>query len=291
MARLPTPGSDNGTWGDILNNFLLVEHAANGKLKNNFIKTINSSSADSTGNINLPQDGSVSTPSLRTLGIGAQQAASGDHTHSGGLAVTSTQEPKAIRVASSVGTSTEAARADHAHAGLIQAVFRPGAYTALVPVTSSTTTMGNGNLYLYPVYIPRSVTLDRIGVHMTTIADSGQFRFIVYSDDGTGFPGNLFADLGGNAATANAEHVISQPLDAGIYWFGIVLQNYSGTIQPTVRSATTANITPASDTPPIGGASVSCYFVGSITGTPPSPFPASYSATAHSPRIYVRVAN
>lgn len=33
MSRLPNPGSDDGTWGDILNNFLSVEHNADGTLK------------------------------------------------------------------------------------------------------------------------------------------------------------------------------------------------------------------------------------------------------------------
>src|SRR5690606_18219653 len=35
MARLPRPGSDEGTWGDILNSFLAVSHNADGTLKNN----------------------------------------------------------------------------------------------------------------------------------------------------------------------------------------------------------------------------------------------------------------
>jgi len=33
MVRLPTPGSDNGQWGDLLNTFLQVEHNADGTLK------------------------------------------------------------------------------------------------------------------------------------------------------------------------------------------------------------------------------------------------------------------
>lgn len=33
MARLPRPGADNGTWGNILNDFLAVEHNADGTLK------------------------------------------------------------------------------------------------------------------------------------------------------------------------------------------------------------------------------------------------------------------
>ena len=33
MSRLPVPGSDNGTWGDILNDFLSVEHNSDGTQK------------------------------------------------------------------------------------------------------------------------------------------------------------------------------------------------------------------------------------------------------------------
>lgn len=33
MARLPIPGSDDGTWGDILNDFLSVEHNPDGTQK------------------------------------------------------------------------------------------------------------------------------------------------------------------------------------------------------------------------------------------------------------------
>ncbi len=33
MSRLPTPGSDNGSWGDILNDYLSVAHASDGTIK------------------------------------------------------------------------------------------------------------------------------------------------------------------------------------------------------------------------------------------------------------------
>lgn len=45
MTRLPQPGGDVGTWGDILNGFLLTEHNADGSLKfrtNGELATINS---------------------------------------------------------------------------------------------------------------------------------------------------------------------------------------------------------------------------------------------------------
>lgn len=33
MARLPVPGSDSGTWGDILNTFLQAAHNTDGTIK------------------------------------------------------------------------------------------------------------------------------------------------------------------------------------------------------------------------------------------------------------------
>lgn len=34
MARLPQPGSDQGTWGGILDEFLMVGHNADGTIRN-----------------------------------------------------------------------------------------------------------------------------------------------------------------------------------------------------------------------------------------------------------------
>lgn len=39
MARLPTPGSDDGTWGTVLNDFLLQAHASNGLIKPGAVTT------------------------------------------------------------------------------------------------------------------------------------------------------------------------------------------------------------------------------------------------------------
>lgn len=45
MSRLPTPGSDEGAWGDILNDFLSVEHNSDGTLKTS--GSISSKASDS----------------------------------------------------------------------------------------------------------------------------------------------------------------------------------------------------------------------------------------------------
>ena len=45
MARLPNPGSDDGTWGQILNDFLLQAHNADGTLKPGSVHTTSLSAA------------------------------------------------------------------------------------------------------------------------------------------------------------------------------------------------------------------------------------------------------
>lgn len=37
MARLPTPGSDDNIWGDVLNDYLQTSHNADGTIKNNTV--------------------------------------------------------------------------------------------------------------------------------------------------------------------------------------------------------------------------------------------------------------
>jgi hypothetical protein len=52
MARLPTPGSDDGIWGGVLNDFLLESHKNDGSLKDGNIATA------------AIQDGAITAPKL-----------------------------------------------------------------------------------------------------------------------------------------------------------------------------------------------------------------------------------
>lgn len=62
MTRLPQPGADDGTWGDILNDFLAQSHAADGLLKNNSV-TSSQIAPNSVTNGAL-QDGVISSVKL-----------------------------------------------------------------------------------------------------------------------------------------------------------------------------------------------------------------------------------
>lgn len=86
MPRLPNPGSDSGTWGNILNEFLEVSHNSDGTLKST--ASIPDDSISSAKIINgavtgAKLDPALSNPAagtagLRSLGIGANQAAAGN---------------------------------------------------------------------------------------------------------------------------------------------------------------------------------------------------------------------
>lgn len=40
MSRLPTPGSDEGTWGSVLNDFLMQAHTSDGSLKDGIVSNV-----------------------------------------------------------------------------------------------------------------------------------------------------------------------------------------------------------------------------------------------------------
>lgn len=79
MSRLPTPGSDDNTWGDVLNDFLGVSHAADGTIK-----------ASVVGSSQIVDGSIVSGDISATAGITKTQLASAVQT-SLGLADTALQ--------------------------------------------------------------------------------------------------------------------------------------------------------------------------------------------------------
>lgn len=77
MARLPVPGSDNGTWGDVLNDYLAVAHDTAGNLK-----------ADAVSSSVL-QDNSISETKLNVTGGSDGQVLTKNSALTGGLEWTS----------------------------------------------------------------------------------------------------------------------------------------------------------------------------------------------------------
>jgi|GEM_PF-3643235 len=75
MSRLPQPGSDDGTWGAILNDYLNVSHASDGTLKQVALTTAGAEQTANKGAANgyasLGVDGKVPVAQLPTMpGVG-----------------------------------------------------------------------------------------------------------------------------------------------------------------------------------------------------------------------------
>lgn len=64
MARLPKPGGDDGTWGQILNDFLAQTHKVDGTLKDNVVTS--NTIAPGTVTVTEIADGSITTAKLAT---------------------------------------------------------------------------------------------------------------------------------------------------------------------------------------------------------------------------------
>jgi len=67
MSRLPNPGSDEGTWGTVLNDFLSVAHSSDGNIAANAITA--SSIQDGSITSAKLQDGSVTTAKLQDSAV------------------------------------------------------------------------------------------------------------------------------------------------------------------------------------------------------------------------------
>lgn len=83
MARLPYPGKDDGTWGDILNNYLAVAHTSGGALKDasvqkstltNNVQTSLDKADSSVQSVNSITPDSNGAVSLTASNIGAEEA-------------------------------------------------------------------------------------------------------------------------------------------------------------------------------------------------------------------------
>lgn len=96
MARLPNPGSDRGTWGDILNDYLSVEHNSDGTLKKADDIADAKAAADSavqSVNSVTPTAGDVT---LTAADVGAITQANADNRYIQGLKQTSAPSSPAL---------------------------------------------------------------------------------------------------------------------------------------------------------------------------------------------------
>lgn len=164
-------------------------------------------------------------------------------------------------------------------------------YFAPAGAHTTSASLGNGSLRLSPFFVPNPVTLSRIGGEITVVGDAASvLRLGIYNDDGTGRPGNLVLDAGtisGNSATVQ-EITISQPLNAGWYWFGGAVQGVT-TTQPTVRTLNVIQSIDVGTVIPASGMSMINFLMSGVTGALPS-VTSGLGTGGGGPRVFLKVA-
>jgi hypothetical protein len=140
MARLPTVGSDDGTWGSILNDFLSQSLDADGTLKVGSIASAGGEVASNKGQANgyAPLDGSGKVPSGNLPG-------------GSGVVLDPTASDIQPLGTQAAGSTGKAADASHVHpaTGLAQlsgAVFTGRVAVAVVALTDAATILVNAAL-------------------------------------------------------------------------------------------------------------------------------------------------
>jgi hypothetical protein len=174
--------------------------------------------------------------------------------------------------------------------GAVAAGMPVGAYTAPMGSLISVAVPQNV-LTVTPLFVPRAVTLDRIGGEATVAAAGSTIRYGIYEDDGDGYPSRLLLDAGtvDTSTTGVKEITISQAVPGERIWLGAVSQGGA----PTVRALQDNNVwmnAVADSAAVLLGNLLTGYQQSDVTGALPDPFTTTLSARSTCHRVIVRVA-
>lgn len=171
---------------------------------------------------------------------------------------------------------------------------------------------GDQQTVVSPWYVPYPITISNAGLEMKTGATGGgspTLHMMIYSDNGSGYPGALFCDIGavasdgtdsieyitGGVVAFTTPNVAQLPVPAGLYWIG-ARSNGVVTNQPVVYGVAGAAINiPLGTSKPTTGAAFNQGFLhtGAGTTTPTDPFPAygasGAAVSANAPRMFVKI--
>lgn len=176
--------------------------------------------------------------------------------------------------------------------GLTNAWF----YAANMGAGLNSTGLANEVLRVIPVKLSYPVTIDGLSIYVQVAGEATSvFRFGIYADDGSGFPGALILDAGTVATATTGNKILAiaaLALQPGLYWFGGVIQA-APTTTPALNSAanewTPPILLPQDQNAPQQGNVGARATV--IAGALPTPFPTALRLgnCVTAPRVAFRV--
>jgi hypothetical protein len=169
-------------------------------------------------------------------------------------------------------------------------VPKSGFYQSLSSLTTFNLAV-NESLRCYPLYIPRPVTLSRIGLEVVTAGQAGsRIRLGIYNDDGSFYPGSLLLDAGtiDGASTTVQEIIISQAVGQGTIWLAFCAQIAPATA-PGTRNVQQMDWAPADDTAPTAAQLLFSYSQEGVSGAFPANFVTTPNVANSFARMFVKV--
>ena len=165
-------------------------------------------------------------------------------------------------------------------------------YTAAISGTALTTSgaVTSGRMYAIPFFVPKTITLDRIGINVTTLVSAGKARVGIYNDS-NGEPGTLVSstDVGelDTSGTGVKSSTINVTLTGGsLYWLAVLFNNATNVIRAAPLADTISVLGLDSG---LGTASYTYVYVAQTYGALPSPFGTPTLATTLMPLVFVRL--
>lgn len=265
MARLPIPGADNETWGDILNDYLSVAHNSDGTLQSS---AVSSAGAVPASTVTTKGDLITATGSA-TVGRLAAGA-------NGSILTADSSQPTGLEWAS----PTQGAAYPLAGYGLVAATDNPASF-------SGSGSIGTGYVWLTRLWVPPHTPFSKIAMVVVTgdtytpSAVPNQLGW--YTDDG------ILQDVTANDSTMWATGgtwyvgTLSTPVPAQSTGRFIYVASITGGFN-TVSHLYIAGANYQVLTNIVGSAKRRCMYINGQTGLPTSFDPTSYGTpTAYIP--------
>jgi hypothetical protein len=174
--------------------------------------------------------------------------------------------------------------------------FKSGRYYLHTPfvstITNTTAGLDTNSLTYTPLFLPKRVILDRLGIRISAARSGSLARIGIYNNSSEGLPSNLLLDAGelNTSAVGFKESTINLSLNAGWYWLAANSNSLPPNIQ--ISNAFFGSLHFLGSSAPTATSDSYCYSQASVVyGALPSVAPInSLTVQSNIPLFWLRIA-